>query len=67
MPNLLKYQDTVSRSHTLGQLCNTALIEVGPREAAMVKIDLRAAVLPIRLACWWHIHTHTHKIKIVSC
>lgn len=45
--HLLQHQNTVARPHGLGQLCNPAFVQVRPREAPVVEVDLWAAILDI--------------------
>ena len=60
-PHLFQHQDTVARPDELGQLCDAALVEVGPGEAAVVEVDLWTAVLPVPLPCSYGPHTEVSR------
>lgn len=49
--HLFENEDTVSRTNKLRQLRDATLVKVRPREAAMVEVDLWAAVFTVPLSC----------------
>lgn len=49
--HLFEHQDTVSRTDELRKLRDASLVQVRPGEAAVVEVDLGAAVLPVALTC----------------
>lgn len=49
--HLFEHKDTVSRANELRQLCNASLVQVRPRETAVVEVDLGTAVFPVPRSC----------------
>lgn len=49
--HLFQHKNTVSRADELRQFSNASLVQVRPRETAVVEIDFRAAVFPIPRSC----------------
>ena len=49
--HLFEDEDTVSRADELRQLGDASLVEVGPREAAVVEVYLGTAVFAVPMSC----------------
>lgn len=52
-PYLFEYEDTVPRADELRELSDATLVEVRPREAAVIEVDFGAAVFSVSLSCVW--------------
>lgn len=49
--HLFEYEDTVPRADELRELSDATLVEVRPREAAVIEVDFGAAVFSVPLSC----------------
>lgn len=49
--HFFQHKNTVPGADELRQFCNASLVQVRPRETAVVEIDFRAAVFPIPRSC----------------
>lgn len=52
-PHLFEHEDTVPWADELRELGDAPLVEVRPREAAVIEVDFGTAVFPVALACAW--------------
>lgn len=65
-PHLFEHEDTVPRADELRKLCNASLVEVRPRETAVIEVDFGAAVFPVPLACVWTYEGKNHWMEHVK-
>lgn len=66
-PHLFEHEDTVPRADELRQLCDASLVEVRPRETAVIEVDFGAAVFPVPLACVWTYEDKNQRTEHVKC